>query len=234
MYLESLFSLPLIKEDGRKLPYEEVVALLDTESVDYGVHFGSGLSEQVEVNIKVEKDKYQTAIRWLSDLLYHTELDVNRLKVNAGKLVQNLPSEKREGLGVASAIYRDLTQDSDKSAVSAYNLLTRLQSSPAILQRLKEEPEKAVQDLEALRRECESSEQARAVCKPCQAVRAHTVQRILDGRDAESTYPRCGTSSNKSREDADRCRWRYSLSARPTFNLAAALQEGRGEPVSLL
>merc|ERR1719359_393981 len=82
VYLESLFSLPLTKADGTKVPYEEVVAQLDTETVDYGVHFGSGLSEQIEVNIKVEKDKYHTAIRWLRDLLFHTELDVARLRVN--------------------------------------------------------------------------------------------------------------------------------------------------------
>jgi hypothetical protein len=78
LYLSSFHSLPLIRPDGTKVGYEDVVKLLDAETVDYNINFGSGISEQLEVHIKVEKDKYETAIRWLRDLLYSSDFDVSR------------------------------------------------------------------------------------------------------------------------------------------------------------
>ena len=79
---------------------------------------------------------------------------VFRLRIIAKKLVQNLPSEKREGLAVAMSIFRHLTQDSEKSSAMALNLLARLESSPAVLERLLTEPDAVVQHMEELRRQC--------------------------------------------------------------------------------
>lgn len=60
------------------MPYDEVVNLLDTETVDYGIAFGSAMSEQLEVSIKVDKDKYKEAIVWLRKLLFASEFSVDR------------------------------------------------------------------------------------------------------------------------------------------------------------
>ena len=78
LYLDSFHSLPITRSDGTRLPYDEVVKLLDTETVDYNINFGSGVSEQIEVHIKVEKEKYETAIRWLRDLLFCSEFEISR------------------------------------------------------------------------------------------------------------------------------------------------------------
>lgn len=60
------------------MPYDEVVNLLDTETVDYGIAFGSAMSEQLEISIKVDKDKYKEAIVWLRKLLFASEFSVDR------------------------------------------------------------------------------------------------------------------------------------------------------------
>lgn len=72
----------------------------------------------------------------------------------ANKLVQNLPADKRDGSTVLSGILRDMTQDGSKSSAVALSLLARLESAPAVAERLKSEPEKVVADLEELRKAC--------------------------------------------------------------------------------
>jgi Zn-dependent M16 (insulinase) family peptidase len=78
LYIHSFHSLPLVEEDGTRVPFDEVVKLLDTETVDYGIAFGSSLSEQVEISIKVEKSKYVEAVKWLRKLLFSSEFSVER------------------------------------------------------------------------------------------------------------------------------------------------------------
>lgn len=78
LYTSSFHSLPLIETDGTRVPYDEVVKLLDTETVDYGIAFGSALTEQLEISIKVEKDKYKQAIVWLRKLLFASEFSTER------------------------------------------------------------------------------------------------------------------------------------------------------------
>ena len=163
LYLNTFHSLPITR-DGSRLPFEEVVRLLDSETVDYDISFGSSLSEQLEISIKVEKDKYTTAISWLCNLLFNSEFDMGRLKIVAKKLEQNLPSEKREGLSVATSVLRGMTMDPESSAAVTMGLLRRLEDTPAIVQRLKDEPEAVVKDMEELRGACESG-MALMVCR---------------------------------------------------------------------
>lgn len=78
----------------------------------------------------------------------------NRLRITAQKLLQSLPSEKRDGLDVALAAFRNLVLDSDRSTNLSQQLLARLESTPAVVERLKSEPEQVVADLEELRKFC--------------------------------------------------------------------------------
>lgn len=78
----------------------------------------------------------------------------------AQRLLQNLPSEKRDGLDVALAVFRDLTLDSKRSTNLSQQLLSRLQSTPAVVERLKSEPEKVVDDLEELWKACKHRRRA--------------------------------------------------------------------------
>lgn len=65
-------------------------------------------------------------------------------------MLQNLPSEKRDGLDVALAAYRSLVLDKDQSTSVSQQLLARLESTPAVVERLKTDPEGVVAGLKEL------------------------------------------------------------------------------------
>jgi Zn-dependent M16 (insulinase) family peptidase len=79
-YVSSFFSLPVKRSTGERLSHEEVVNKLDDETVAYGAELGTGgaFEELLRVSIKVEKDRYETAVSWLKDLFYGSEFDKER------------------------------------------------------------------------------------------------------------------------------------------------------------
>lgn len=79
-YVSSFFSLPVKRSTGERLSHEEVVNKLDNETVAYGAELGTNnaFEELLHVAIKVEKDRYETAVSWLKDLLYGSEFDKER------------------------------------------------------------------------------------------------------------------------------------------------------------
>lgn len=80
VYLSSFFSLPVKTSTGESLKFEEVVAKLDDETVQYDSNLGmrSRYAENFRVSIEVEKEKYEDAVRWLKDLIYGSTFDVTR------------------------------------------------------------------------------------------------------------------------------------------------------------
>lgn len=68
------------RSSGERLSHEEVVNKLDDETVAYGAELGanSTFEEVLRVSIKVEKDRYETAVSWLKDLVYGSEFDRER------------------------------------------------------------------------------------------------------------------------------------------------------------
>ncbi|CAO1622067.1 unnamed protein product [Parajaminaea phylloscopi] len=153
LYLSTFFSLP-IERDGKVLPYEAVVKGLDEDTVEYdaGLGVGSGFGENVCIDVKVEKAKYSQAICWLRDLLWHSHFSVERLKVSTAKMVQSLPELKRDGRSLSWSLLRSLTHDEQKSSSLATSILTLVTKLPELSERLAQEPEKVVQDLEEIRR----------------------------------------------------------------------------------
>jgi len=79
-YVASFFSLPVKRSTGERLSHEELVNKLDNETVAYGAEMGTNgtFEELLRVSIKVEKDRYETAVSWLKDLLYGSEFDKER------------------------------------------------------------------------------------------------------------------------------------------------------------
>ena len=80
MYLSAFFALPVQRQTGERLTYEEVVNKLDSETVSYevGLGFSNSFTDTLRVTIKVETALYGTAIAWLRDLLYGSEFDKDR------------------------------------------------------------------------------------------------------------------------------------------------------------
>lgn len=80
LYIQSFFSLPVKRLSGERLTHEQVVDKLDDETVSYDVDLGvSGMFTQtLRISMRVEVDKYETAIAWLRDLIYGSEFDKER------------------------------------------------------------------------------------------------------------------------------------------------------------
>jgi hypothetical protein len=62
-----------------------------------------------------------------------------------------LPAEKREGDDVANAAFDYWLSDPETSLSLGSNLISRIETFPAIVERLRDEPDKVVADLVALR-----------------------------------------------------------------------------------
>jgi len=152
LYLDSFFSLPITRADGTKLDYEAVVTALDAETLSYSIETNSPLQEGFAIRIKVAKDKYSTAVAWLSDLLHGADFAIDRLKIATAKALQNIPSEKRDGDVVSHAAYRYLAGDADKSMALSLNLLHRADFLPLFKERLNDDPDGVVAEFEAFRK----------------------------------------------------------------------------------
>jgi Zn-dependent M16 (insulinase) family peptidase len=138
LFLSSIFSLPVEREDGTKLSFEEVVKQLDEDTLEYDASLGvgAGFAEMVCIEIKVEKTKYTKGIEWLYDLLWRTELSVDRIKVNAAKIAQSLPEQKRDGRTISWALARSLTHSDHLSTNLLNNVLTQGEVIPKIVEQL--------------------------------------------------------------------------------------------------
>jgi len=148
LYLNALFTLPFSFPDGTRLTHEEVINLLDKETVSYDAVFGASGSacELVSVSIKVEVSKYATGVSLLRDLIYHSEFAEDRLGVTIAKLQQSLPQYKRDGNGVASAVSIDLTFDA--SCTVRYSTVTGMMDwVPRVAKELKENPKEVVRKM---------------------------------------------------------------------------------------
>lgn len=115
-YLSSFFSLPVETSTGESLTFEQVVDRLDDETVSYEANLGVGsyFTENFRASIKVEKEKYEEAVRWLKDLIYGSKFDLARLQTTCAKIMQGLPELKRDGDTVLSSYVHELLYDEEE------------------------------------------------------------------------------------------------------------------------
>lgn len=156
LFLSSIFSLPVECADGRKLGFEDVVKLLDEDTLEYDASLGvgSGFAELIAVEIKVEKEKYAKGFEWLYNLLWRSELAVDRIKVNAAKLAQSLPEQKRDGRSISWSLSRSLTHSDKQSSNLLNSILTQSDVIPRLVEQLASPStaNEVINQLEELRR----------------------------------------------------------------------------------
>ncbi|KAH8918957.1 hypothetical protein BT69DRAFT_1285256 [Atractiella rhizophila] len=149
----AFYHLPLVRADGRRLEYEEVITGLDEDTVEYSAHTGwSALQELMAVRLKVEKDNYEKGVHWMRDLLWGSEFDLDLIKIEATKLRQSLSAEKRDGATMASALFDDMTLESTESLKVSMGMFALMEYMPAFFERLEEDPAQLKKDFEQLRR----------------------------------------------------------------------------------
>ncbi|KAH8114466.1 Metalloenzyme, LuxS/M16 peptidase-like protein [Phellopilus nigrolimitatus] len=152
VYMSSFFSLPVTTSSGERLTHEEVVTRLDNETVSYGNHLGlqGNFSETFCVSIETEKGMYEAAVRWMKDLLYNAEFDMQQLQVICAK--KNL--SYNEEVDVQDILYtfsaKILYEKS--STRRSHTPLVLMKAIPEIMERIRKNPKGVRKDFEKVRK----------------------------------------------------------------------------------
>lgn len=118
LLLEALFESP-IKRGDQLISYEDVVTELNNDTVSSGGTIGLNPRQKrfscgtyahtVSILLQVESAKYEKGLTWLKEILYNTVFTIERLKIIATKMVNEVAQAKRSGGGVVSYLMRSLT-----------------------------------------------------------------------------------------------------------------------------
>ena len=152
IYIDLFFDSP-IERDGKKLEFEQVVLELekDTVSYDFGSAAGVGAPEVLEIQFRVEKEKYQVAIEWMKTMLWKTIFDIDRLKATTSRLLSDIPDLKRSMRYIVSEVV-SMTHLAPESLGRARNTLVKAVFLKYIKRQLKSSPEEVISNLETIRR----------------------------------------------------------------------------------
>ncbi|GAA5820516.1 hypothetical protein JCM3770_002282 [Rhodotorula araucariae] len=146
LYLDSFFAMPVMREDGTRLSFEQVSRALDELTIGFSADI---VGEGILVMIKVVKEHYEEAIAWLSDVIYGTQFDdIDRLTSLINSALQSLPAEKEDAAGVACAAAQNLLISAG-SVNHTMSVINRAELYPRLHQRLQKDPQGLVKDLHA-------------------------------------------------------------------------------------
>ncbi|KAL1393358.1 Metalloenzyme, LuxS/M16 peptidase-like protein [Phyllosticta capitalensis] len=152
LYKNNFFTSPIMR-DGKRIEFEQVVTELEkdtvTNRIDNGVALGN--SELLRVRLSVDREKYQTAIGWLKDLLWNSIFDAERLKATLAKLLADIPEEKRSGHDMAYAV-DSMIHYSPSSASRTQNTLVKALYLKRIAKLLEKDPQAVIDRLESFRK----------------------------------------------------------------------------------
>ncbi|XP_076642310.1 uncharacterized protein C05D11.1 [Halictus rubicundus] len=123
LLLEVIMESP-VKRNGQLIPYEEVVAELEADTVTTDTRIGvdetsrfscGSYSHSAILMLHLEIKKYSDGVRWIKELLYDTELTSNRLKIIATKMVNDVAQVKRKGSKVVGDLMKGLLYNKDSN-----------------------------------------------------------------------------------------------------------------------
>uniref|UniRef100_A0A2M3Z1Z9 Putative zn2+-dependent endopeptidase insulinase superfamily protein n=1 Tax=Anopheles braziliensis TaxID=58242 RepID=A0A2M3Z1Z9_9DIPT len=135
-----------VRRGNTLIPYEEVVAALESNTVETAIELGFKASSRFSVgsygnnatlHMQVVREKYVKGIELIGDLLYHTTFTAERIKVCATKLVNEIAQLKREGNSIAREIMRAMRYHED-SNVRTCSLLKQSKFLTAILSEMEQ------------------------------------------------------------------------------------------------
>lgn len=161
LLLESLLELP-VERNGKIIPYEDVVAQLNDDTVSSCTSIGLGggrslfkcgnYSQTCIVNLQVEVSKYEIGLQWMRELLYRTIFTAERLKVVAMKMNNSAAAVKRSGRSVVSYALKGMYYSKD-SNVAKNGLLQQNKFLTELISQLDSDANKEIVDkVEKLRK----------------------------------------------------------------------------------
>lgn len=163
LFFELIIESPIRKSDGTLIPYEEVVAAIESDSVSLQTTIGLESSNQFSCGsysqtavlmIKTDYKKYIRGIQWVVDLLNRTEFTVDRVRVCAAKIANAVAQAKRNGNAVSKDLLKAVYYQFD-SNVRKCSMIHQQRFLSSLLEKL-DKPDEAGQiiaDLNTVRKE---------------------------------------------------------------------------------
>ncbi|XP_058458892.1 uncharacterized protein C05D11.1-like [Malaya genurostris] len=112
LLMELLTESP-IRRGNELIPYEAVVTALESDTIETEARLGIETKSRFSLGpfgttatlcMQVVRSKYEIGVNWIVDLLHKTEFTVDRVKVCASKMINDVAQAKREG----NSIVRDM------------------------------------------------------------------------------------------------------------------------------
>ncbi|XP_046677319.1 uncharacterized protein C05D11.1-like [Homalodisca vitripennis] len=143
LLFESLLESPIQRGDVL-VPHEEVVAQLEADTVAAVTRLGLESTSRFQCGpycqttslmLQLEPNKYERGIVWIRELLYQTKLTVERLKIIATKIVNDVAQVKRKGNTMVRDLMKGVIYTNESNHYSA-SVLRQHKFLSSILERL--------------------------------------------------------------------------------------------------
>lgn len=163
LFFDLITESPIRREDGTLIPYEEVVAALESDTISIQTTIGldstsqfscGSYSQTALLMIKTDHKKYIRGVQWAVDLLNNTEFNVERIRVCAAKIANAVAQAKRNGNAVSKDLLKAVYYSSD-SNVRKCSMINQQRFLNALIEKLDkpDEATKIVDHLNQIRKE---------------------------------------------------------------------------------
>ncbi|GAA5914435.1 uncharacterized protein JCM6883_004795 [Sporobolomyces salmoneus] len=147
LYVDTFFSMPVDLPGGQRLSWQEVSKKTDEDLTSLSV---TSVHEGLWISLTALRHDYDKAVSWLSDFLFDTVFDVERLKNLVNTRLQVSSAVKQDGSGMAKAAI-DFECFTNASFETPTNPIASLDYYPKLKDRLEHDPQSVVRELETLR-----------------------------------------------------------------------------------
>uniref|UniRef100_A0A1L8DTH1 Putative zn2+-dependent endopeptidase insulinase superfamily protein n=1 Tax=Nyssomyia neivai TaxID=330878 RepID=A0A1L8DTH1_9DIPT len=143
LFIDLLMESP-IRRDGVLIPYEQVVAALESDVISSSIALGlesksrfscGPFSHTLTMTLQVEPQKYTRGIKWIKELLHDTEITVERIRVCVAKMINDVAQAKRKGNSVVHDLLKALFYNRE-SNVQLSSMLRQHKFLTALLERM--------------------------------------------------------------------------------------------------
>lgn len=163
LFFELIMESPIRQDDGTLIPYENVVAAIESDTVSLQTSIGLEQSNQFSCGsysqtavlmIKTDHKKYIQGIQWVIDLLNRTEFTIDRVRVCAAKIANAVAQAKRNGSAVSKDLLKAVYYQFD-SNVRKCSMIHQQRFLSSLLERLDKanEAKQIIAHLNTIRKE---------------------------------------------------------------------------------